>query len=158
MTGHFGQDDRLFLAGFSFPLPRFRVFWAGFPFASVKEWLLKEEICSDVRLAVEAVLYEFVRHLCYYISRMSIGGFVESNYLRSTKCFRFVWLIHNYCLHLRHSHADNSFSGMVGWGCVYIKGVTERFGFDVVRISQVQTVSQKQSNGNAPGVFYMYSP
>ena len=47
---------------------------------------------------------------------------------------------------------------MVGWGCVYIKGVTERFGFDVVRISQVQTVSQKQSNGNAPRVFYMYSP
>ena len=43
-------------------------------------------------------------------------------------------------------------------GHIYIKGVTGRFGFDDSRISQVQTVSQKQSNGNAPRVFYMYSP
>lgn len=56
------------------------------------------------------------------------------------------------------SHAGNSFNGRVGVGHIYIKGVTERFGFDAVRISQVQTVSQKQSNGNAPRVFYMYSP
>ena len=51
------------------------------PFASVKERLLKEEICSDVRLAVEAVLYEFVRHLCCCAFEMSIREFVEGNYL-----------------------------------------------------------------------------
>ena len=57
-----------------------------------------------------------------------------------------------------HSHADNSFYGRVGWEYIHTKGVTERFGFDDVRTSQPQTVSQKQSNGNAPRVFYMYSP
>ena len=35
------------------------------------------------------------------------------------------------------------------------KGVTVRFGFDVLRISQVQTVSQKQSNKGRP-VGYIY--
>ena len=47
-----------------------------------------------------------------------------------------------------------------GWaGCIYIKGVTERFDFDAVRISQVQTSCQKQSNGNALwDVYYAYSP
>ena len=40
---------------------------------------------------------------------------------------------------------------------IYVKGVTVRFGFDGRRISQIQTVSQKQSNGNAPsGVLYMH--
>ena len=29
------------------------------------------------------------------------------------------------------------------------KGVTVRFGFDVVRISQIQAACQEQSNGNA---------
>jgi hypothetical protein len=38
---------------------------------------------------------------------------------------------------------------------IYIKGVTERFGFDGRRISQIQTVSQKQSNGNAPWDVYI---
>ena len=39
-----------------------------------------------------------------------------------------------------------------GWGWVDIhinKGVTVRFGFDAIRISQIQTVCQEQSNGNA---------
>ena len=40
---------------------------------------------------------------------------------------------------------------------IYIKGVTERFGFDGRRISQIQTVSQKQSNGNASWADYMQS-
>jgi hypothetical protein len=31
-----------------------------------------------------------------------------------------------------------------------LKAFSERFGFDDVRISQIQTDSQKQSNGNAP--------
>ena len=38
---------------------------------------------------------------------------------------------------------------------MYIKGVTVRFGFDVVRTSQLQTVCQKQSNGNAPWGVYI---
>ena len=39
-----------------------------------------------------------------------------------------------------------------GWGGTDVhinKGVTVRFGFDAVRISQIQTVCQEQSNGNA---------
>lgn len=38
---------------------------------------------------------------------------------------------------------------------IYTIGVTERFGFDGRRISQIQTVSQKQSNGNAPWDVYI---
>lgn len=38
---------------------------------------------------------------------------------------------------------------------IYTKGVTERFGFDGRRISQIQTVSQKQSNGDAPWDVYI---
>ena len=37
-------------------------------------------------------------------------------------------------------------------GHIYIKGVTERFAFDDVRTSQLPTVCQKQSNGDAPKV------
>ena len=33
---------------------------------------------------------------------------------------------------------------------IYIKGVTVRFVFDAVRTSQIPSISQKQSNGNAP--------
>ena len=38
---------------------------------------------------------------------------------------------------------------------IYIKGVTERFGFDCVRTSQLQTVCQKQSNGNVSWDVYI---
>ena len=39
------------------------------------------------------------------------------------------------------------------------KAFTRRFGFDNVRISQVRTVRQKQSNGNAPwDVLYIQTP
>ena len=36
------------------------------------------------------------------------------------------------------------------WDTYIIKAFSGRFGFDDVRTSQLQTVSQKQSNGNAP--------
>ena len=35
-------------------------------------------------------------------------------------------------------------------GHIHTKAFSERFGFDDVRISQIQTSSQDQSNGNAP--------
>ena len=35
-------------------------------------------------------------------------------------------------------------------GHIHTKAFSERFGFDDVRISQIQTSSQNQSNGNAP--------
>ena len=39
---------------------------------------------------------------------------------------------------------------------MYIKGVTERFGFDDSRISQIQSqFVKKQSNGNAPRDVYI---
>ena len=38
---------------------------------------------------------------------------------------------------------------------LYIQAFTERFGFDNVRISHVQTVRQKQSNVNAPWDVYI---
>ena len=38
---------------------------------------------------------------------------------------------------------------------IYTKGVTERFGFDAVRTSQIPSISQKQSNGNAPWDVYI---
>ena len=37
---------------------------------------------------------------------------------------------------------------------IYIKGVTVRFGFDCVRISQIPSICQKQSNGD-DGVYYI---
>ena len=40
---------------------------------------------------------------------------------------------------------------------IYIKGVSWRFEFDAIRTSQLQSVCQKQSNGNAPiGVLYAF--
>lgn len=38
--------------------------------------------------------------------------------------------------------------GIGGQDTYYIKGVTVRFDFDAIRTSQLQTVSQEQSNGN----------
>ena len=35
-------------------------------------------------------------------------------------------------------------------GHIHTKAFSGRFGFDGLRISQIQTVSQNQSNGNAP--------
>ena len=35
-------------------------------------------------------------------------------------------------------------------GHIHTKAFSERFGFDALRISQVQTSGQNQSNGNAP--------
>ena len=35
-------------------------------------------------------------------------------------------------------------------GHIHTKAFSERFGFDALRISQIQTICQKQSNGNAP--------
>ena len=49
-----------------------------------------------------------------------------------------------------HSHADNSFNGMVGWECIHIKGVTGRFGFDAIRISQVQYSLSKTKQRERP--------
>ena len=46
----------------------------------------------------------------------------------------------------------------MGRGTIHIKAFTERFGFDNVRISQVQSVRQKQSNGKTlRGMFYIQS-
>ena len=40
---------------------------------------------------------------------------------------------------------------ITGWWDTYIlKAFSERFGFDALRISQIQASSQKQSNENAP--------
>ena len=36
------------------------------------------------------------------------------------------------------------------WDTYILKAFSERFGFDEVRISQLRTDCQKQSNGNAP--------
>ena len=42
--------------------------------------------------------------------------------------------------------------GVITWrrDTYILKAFSERFGFDGLRISQIQTVSQNQSNGNAP--------
>ena len=58
--------------------------------------------------------------------------------------------------------ASSSLCWKPSWvGClgrhIYIKGVTVRFGFDCVEFSQSSTISQEQSNGNAPlGVLYTF--
>ena len=41
-----------------------------------------------------------------------------------------------------------------GWDYIH-KGVSVRFGFDAIRISQIQSDCQKQSNGNAPWDVYI---
>ena len=66
-------------------------------------------------------------------------------------------LIDRFLLHLQRSpHAVRFSLGTNGWvgTYIYIKGVTERFGFDAVRISQVQTSCQKTKQRERPkGVF-----
>lgn len=47
------------------------------------------------------------------------------------------------------------YNGADGWDTIHIQAFTERFGFDNVRISHVQTVRQKQSNVNAPWDVYI---
>ena len=44
---------------------------------------------------------------------------------------------------------------MLWCGYIYIKGVTVRFGFDALELRNFQTVSQEQSNGNAPWGVYI---
>lgn len=54
-----------------------------------------------------------------------------------------------------HAEAKPAKDGADGEGHIYIKAFTERFGFDILRISQIQTVRQKQSSGECPlGVLY----
>ena len=43
-------------------------------------------------------------------------------------------------------------------GTIYIKGVTERFDFDSLRISQVHRLVKNKATGTPYGVFIMYSP
>ena len=43
---------------------------------------------------------------------------------------------------------------MVGWAHKYRKGVTVRFGFDVLRISQVLKSVENKATGNAPSGVY----
>ena len=47
-------------------------------------------------------------------------------------------------------HVENLLGNQL-WRDTYIlKAFSGRFGFDALRISQIRTDSQKQSNGNAP--------
>jgi hypothetical protein len=43
-------------------------------------------------------------------------------------------------------------------GNIYLKGVTVRFGFDVLRTWKIQKTSQKQSNGDALWGVYTWHP
>ena len=43
-------------------------------------------------------------------------------------------------------------------GNIYLKGVTVRFGFDDVRTWKIQTIGQKQSNGDALWDVYTWHP
>ena len=43
-------------------------------------------------------------------------------------------------------------------GNIYLKGVTVRFGFDVLRTWKIQKTSQKQSNGDALWDAYTWHP
>ena len=45
---------------------------------------------------------------------------------------------------------------MVGWAHKYRKGVTVRFGFDVIRISQIQLLVKNKATGNAPSGVYKH--
>ena len=59
-------------------------------------------------------------------------------------------------LSLAHPHAVAA-PRSAEWWCgehIHKKAFSGRFGFDDVRTSQLQTVSQKQSNGNAPRDVY----
>ena len=51
-----------------------------------------------------------------------------------------------------HADAESLWIMRLGRGLTYEKGVTVRFEFDVLRISQVRTTSQRQSNGTPLGM------
>ena len=55
------------------------------------------------------------------------------------------------------AHAE-IFSYRNGRECIYIKGVTERFGFDDRRTSQTLRIVKNKATGTPCGMFIMYSP
>ena len=57
-------------------------------------------------------------------------------------------------MHSRRSHTPRVERRL---GRIYITAFTGRFGFDILRISQIQTVRQKQGNVNALWDVYLYS-
>ena len=54
--------------------------------------------------------------------------------------------------------AESPLWGKARVGDIYIKGVTVRFGFDVLRTWKIQMTSQKQSNGDALWGVYTLHP
>jgi len=71
---------------------------------------------------------------------------VFRNFFFPESCF-----FQKHCLSLQCPSKMEAQKAKVSGRDTYIlKAFSERFGFDDVRISQIQTDSQKQSNGNAP--------
>ena len=69
------------------------------------------------------------------------------------KTFAFSFCLANFAL----AHHAGSPCGWWRWADIYIKGVTVRFGFDILRISQILTICQEQSNkGRLMGWLYTY--
>ena len=67
-------------------------------------------------------------------------------------------LIDRFLLHLQRSpHAARFSLGTNGWvgRYIYIKGVTERFGFDAIRTSQLLRIVKNKATGTPQGCFYM---
>ena len=52
-------------------------------------------------------------------------------------------------------HAESTFSGEADGAHILHKGVTVRFGFDVLESRKFPTVSQEQSNGNVSWDVYI---
>ena len=70
--------------------------------------------------------------------------------------FEKFWSLYLYVLNLQCLLWMDVNGEVLKRGYIYIKGVTVRFDFDDVRISQIPNVSQEQSNGDALwGVLYI---
>ena len=55
-------------------------------------------------------------------------------------------------------YAESPMGNLLWWDTYILKAFSGRFGFDALRISQIQTSGQEQSNGDAPWRCRLYMP
>jgi heme/copper-type cytochrome/quinol oxidase subunit 1 len=68
--------------------------------------------------------------------------------------YPFILFLLTYIVYLQRFFSQKSIGAVGGKTNIYIKRRYLRFGFGTLGISQILIIRQKQSNGNAPWVYY----
>ena len=72
--------------------------------------------------------------------------------------FFFLWIYRKFHTFVKSYSLLKARVGKAGDGDIYIKGVTVRFGFDVLELCNFTIICQKQSNGDALWCVYTLPP